>query len=68
MVVGGTEKCRCILVYDKIYFISEHLLACYISVNICKCADMEHVKYNIACYEEHVRISLTVTKSDIYFL
>ena len=30
VVAEGTEKCRCILVYDKAYFISVHLLVCYI--------------------------------------
>ena len=30
----ATEKCRWILIYDKAYFISVHLLVSYVSVNI----------------------------------
>jgi len=30
---------------DKISFIGVHLLACYISVNIPKCTEMEHIKF-----------------------
>jgi len=32
MVAEGTEICRCILVYDKVYFVSVHLL---VSVDPC---------------------------------
>ena len=35
-----------ILIYDKAYFISVHLLVYYISVNISYCRDMEHTKWH----------------------
>ena len=44
IVAKVSQTCIRILIYDKEYFISVHLLIYYISVNIPYCMDMEHLK------------------------